>query len=159
LVKRKVFLRIIGLSVIPICIIFYIIFSLLNTPANSTLQTQSGNNQKNEIDISSPGKVFLFEQLPKEGQVIIPKGFYFQIMTNMRGNARVFKSQDTLEDIVNFSIGVAKDRANLLGKKSKDFTTVIWENSDERYKKDIVTLKVYPYNNTNRKYCSSNDFV
>ena len=94
-------------------------------------------------------KVFLFEQLPKEGQIIIPKGLYFQIKTNMQGNARKFKQQDTIDDIIKFSSEVAKDRANLYEKNTEDFPTVIWENSDEQYEKDdIKTLREYPKNNT-----------
>jgi len=103
------------------------------------------------IDVNAfppPKKIFLFKQLPKEGQIIIPKGFYFQIRINMQGNARKFKEGDTIDDIIKFSSEVAKDRANLYGKNMKDFPTVIWENSDEQYKKDILTLKEYPDNNT-----------
>ena len=67
----------------------------------------------------------------------------------MQGNARKFQQQDTKDNIIKFSSGVAKDRAKLYDRKVEDFPTVIWENSEEQYGKDIIkTLNESPKNNT-----------
>ncbi|HEX3044586.1 MAG TPA: hypothetical protein VHY08_07510 [Bacillota bacterium] len=146
LIRRRVFLFITGIILIGIT--FYAIFIAPETGAKPSPQIQSGISPKDEKGDSSPQKVLLYEQLPQEGQLIIPKGFYFQVKPNMRGNAREFKTGDSLGDIIYFSAGVAKARADLYQKDLIDFPTVIWANSEERYQKNILILREYPENNT-----------
>jgi hypothetical protein len=148
--NRKFLPVIIGIPLMIASIIFYAIIIAPETGAKPT-QRQSGISSQNENQVSSIKKVVRYEQLPNEGQLIIPKGFYFQVKANMHGNARKFKKTDTVTDIVSFSLGVSKARANLFHKSTEDFPTVIWENSSERYDHGILTLKEYPENNTIEK--------
>ncbi len=116
--------------------------------AEGTGGRTGGTSRSDAPEPVIPKKVFLHEQLPREGQVIIPRGLRFQVTPNMQGNARKFKKQDEIDDVIEFSSAVGKDRANLYDKSIADFPTVIWENSDKQDENHNVPLDEYPANNT-----------
>ncbi len=130
--KKKAKLGIAILSVVAVCLAVYAVLVIARLNLNT----------------APPMKISVYGKLPEEGQLILPKGIYFQIQPNMRGNARAFNEQDTLEKIIVFSSGVSRDRAKLFKKSIKDFPTVIWENPEEPYDKQIIMLRPYPENNT-----------
>jgi hypothetical protein len=146
--SRMTIARIIVLSVSMAVIASLIAFTVAKAAQRPAPRIQNGTGQEDAHGIPKPLNIALFEKLPKEGQLILPKGFYFEVKTNMHGNARAFNPQDTLANIVDFSSAVARDRARLLKRSLNDFPTVIWENSDDRHGEDILSLKDYPENNT-----------
>ncbi len=65
-------------------------------------------------------------RLPVEGQLIILKGYRFTIPDGMVGTTWYFPSFDEAENIIQFSAGVASDRAAKYGGRPEDYLTVIW---------------------------------
>ncbi len=69
--------------------------------------------------------------LPQQGELIIPKSFQFKIPDGMTGTIWSFPERDRLNNAIEYSAGVAVERVKRYGGTLADYPILVW--GDQQY--------------------------